>query len=112
MDGLIYLTVSPLYYSPRGAHIAEIGDWEHLDPKSDFYLSNNEGQGGGFLNRMRYRDVLAAIGSHPVEIRANELHFKEAPFPDFLEKSSEPELNLRTSGFRLLLQKVRHFAIE
>jgi SAM-dependent methyltransferase len=72
----IYITVSPLYYSPRGSHVnhpVPLTRWEHLDPASPHYLLDTPDRSrideGVFLNRLTVADFLAAVGRVGWEVR-------------------------------------------
>ena len=65
----VYITVSPLYYSPAGAHVnhpVRLAHWEHLYPASEYYLLDSPDpkriDEGVYLNKMTVSDFLAAVG--------------------------------------------------
>jgi len=72
----IYITISPLYYSPAGSHVTiptRLTRWEHLDPASEHYLLDTPDLArideGVFLNRLTVSGFLAAVGRVGWEVR-------------------------------------------
>jgi SAM-dependent methyltransferase len=72
----IYITISPLYYSPTGSHVnvpTRLTHWEHLDPASGHYLLDTPDPSrideGVFLNRLTVSGFLAAVGRVGWEVR-------------------------------------------
>lgn len=74
----VYITVSPLYYSPTGSHVnlpKQLAHWEHLYPGSEHYLLDSPDpkriHEGVFLNKMTVANFLEAVGRVGWEV----LHF-------------------------------------
>jgi SAM-dependent methyltransferase len=116
VGGFVYLTVAPLYYSAQGAHMRamDVEQWEHLNPSEAFHLTDNplpdHPDGGHFLNKMQWSDVLAAVGGMPWEIVTTKVMIDDQPIPDWLTELDEyAEMQIRCRGFFLLARKLRHF---
>jgi SAM-dependent methyltransferase len=76
LGGYVYITISPLYFSPAGSHVnvpRQLARWEHLDPSSDYYMLETPDPSrlreGVFLNRLTVSAFLAAVGRVGWEIR-------------------------------------------
>ena len=72
----VYITVSPLYFSPRGSHVnvpVSLARWEHLDPASKYYLIEcphpEHVDAGYYLNKLTIAQFLAAVGRVGWELR-------------------------------------------
>ena len=117
-NGYVYLTVSPLYYSGYGAHLRKDGkrleNWEHLDPASEHYMSDNPLPGastsGHALNRLTSHWFLSEVGRLPWSILAYELSFEAEPAPPHIDRSQCSELDLALKGFRFVGRKERHLS--
>lgn len=113
IGGYAFLTVAPLYYSAQGAHMRyrSIERWEHLDPEHPDHLTDtpfpNDPDGGHFLNRMTWSDMLAAVGRQPWEIMKTKVMIDHQPFPSWLP-GPYTGMDLRCRGFFLLARKIAH----
>ena len=114
-NGYVYLTVSPLYYSGYGAHLRRNGrrleNWEHLDPASEHYMSDDPLPGastaGHALNRLTSHWFLSEVGRLPWSIMAYELSFEAASAPPHIDRGQCSELDLVLKGFRFIGRKER-----
>lgn len=115
VGGRAFLTISPLYYSSGGSHIRQdkgrLEQWEHLDPKSAVYLTENpipdEPDGGHYLNKLRVRDFLEAVGTTPWNITVFQRYWETKPIPEFLNDQGIDRLDLLTREFRFIGIKSR-----
>lgn len=109
----VYITVSPLYYSPAGAHVnvpTRLAHWEHLDPDSEYYLLDSPDpkriDEGVFLNKMTISDFLAAVGRVGWEVRhfsVRIVHPRDLP-AELRERF--PLVDLVVEEFRFVGRKV------
>lgn len=116
--GYVYLTISPLYYSPTGLHRKqEIVNWEHLDPNHPSYLSptpyferklpsGEVDMSGSLLNKLTVPEFLSTVGRQPWNIVSFERRLVQQPLPDWIDVSKFGRLNLITKGFSFLGKKV------
>lgn len=119
VSGRVYMTVSPLYYSAGGSHIRDengsrLDNWEHLDPDSRFYLSDNplahSDLRGHSLNAIKMTDVLGAIGNLPWNILAMDRRYEShnKTIPAYVSVgASVSNLDLITREFRIIIRKNR-----
>lgn len=114
--GHLLVTIHPLYYSAAGSHIAEpkrLTNWEHLDPASEHFMIKDPRPGavnaGHDLNQMKWSDFLGYLGAFPWSIIRSELSILDQPIPEWVDRNKFAEMDLRMKGFRLLLQKQRHW---
>ena len=113
--GVLFLTVSPLYYSAFGAHLNRSGkrldNREHLDPSSEFYLTRNPLPNarttGHSLNKLTSSMFLAAVGRVPWDIVSYNIRFEDKPLPEYVDRTVASELDLLTRGFRFIGRKVK-----
>ena len=104
--GLIYITVSPLYFSPTGSHIKTLPDWEHLKPGSAYYLITTPiEREGAFLNQLTVSEFLSYVGDLPWDINRFERKSLSMILPDWLSKIEYTPLDLLTKEFRLVATK-------
>lgn len=112
VGGHVFLTVAPLYYSAEGAHMRSRGitRWEHLDPAHPIYMTTSpfpeDPEGGHFLNRMKWTDVLSDIGRQPWEIVRTKLMIDRQPLAPWLDLERHSEFDLRCRGFFLLARRI------
>lgn len=115
VGGRNFLTISPLYYSSGGSHIRKEGKrleaWEHLDPKSPIYLTDSpmpeDPDGGHYLNKLRVRDFLDAVGALPWDIVSFQRFYEAKPLPEYLRDQAIDPLDLSTREFRFIGIKSR-----
>ncbi len=106
--GYIYLTVSPLYFSARGAHSRHIPLWHHLMPNSPFFLTQaplgEDGRVGAHLNKYTVAMFLAEVGNQPWDIvRMARQREKSTPPAEATGQASP--LDMMTRGFKIMLQE-------
>lgn len=110
VGGLIYITVSPLYYAPTGSHNRALPNWGHLDPSSPYYMLRNPLEGGNregaYLNQRRLPEYAELFAMQPWDIMHLGRRFVKEPMPDFLGNSPISKLDLRTREFRLVARKL------
>jgi SAM-dependent methyltransferase len=106
VGGSFYLTVSPLYYSPTGAHLHELKPWGHLrdDAGEAFMTTQPIKRTGSGLNRMTIARLMTEVSKVPWQI----LHFetrmvKQEPPATLVEKW--PLFDLMTREFRLIAKR-------
>lgn len=112
--GHLFLTVSPLYYASYGSHLREDGQrldqWQHLDPGSIHYLTQNPLPGakttGHYLNRLTSSAFLGAVGRQPWHIVRYETKFESKPIPSYVDRTVCSYLDLVTRDFRFVGRKV------
>jgi SAM-dependent methyltransferase len=118
-EGLIYLTIAPLYFSPSGGHlrapgqeIERLDNWEHLDPDSPHHLSSDDapqwiGGGAFLLNKLTTSRFLAAVGQQPWEIKSFVIKpQRKKPLPSFLRASNLNRVDLFVREFRFVGKKI------
>jgi SAM-dependent methyltransferase len=108
--GLFYLTVSPLYFSPRGMHNSTLPPWEHLRPGSDYFRTTSPFLSGGRrsganLNQLTLAQLMAEVLQLPWQILTFETKVLDVEVPDWLEDSDVPLIDLITREFRLVARK-------
>ncbi len=116
VGGYIFITAAPLYYSAEGSHInhpTKLKNWEHLNPKSDYYLIDNPLRGkttskGHELNKMTFSEFMGFVGKMPWSIIRSKLQIDPRPIPNYVNQEIWPEMDLRTRGFFLLAMKEFH----
>ncbi len=113
VGGYIYITISPLYYSARGSHIAKLENWEHLDPKSDYYLLDNACEHRNspidhHLNKMTFSEFLRDVGKFPWSVIRSEVKINPNPIPNHVDTERYSEMDLRTREFLFLARKEWH----
>ena len=115
--GLLFLTVSPLYFSSSGAHVnlpTKLANWEHLDPQSKYYLLDDPFYhldavvDGSLLNKMLFSDMLYWAGQQPWTFERSKLSWDMKDIPNYVDRSVHSEVDLRMKGFRLLMRKGPH----
>lgn len=104
--GIAYITVSPLYFSPRGAHVRDLPDWEHLRPGSDhFMMTRPIDRDGASLNKLVVAEFLRMIGRLPWDIVRLERKLVDVAIPAWLAAAGHDPLDLLTREFRLVARK-------
>jgi len=112
--GVLYLTVSPLYYSSFGAHLYSEGkrveNWQHLDPNSEYYLSDKPlpgaGTAGHILNKLTSSMFLAAVGRQPWHILYYDIIFEQKPVPRHIRATGiASDMDLECRKFRFIGKK-------
>jgi SAM-dependent methyltransferase len=113
--GYVYLTVSPLYFSPSGGHLSTatglLGGWVHLDPESRHYVGVDDApaqnDAGHPLNKLTSARFLAEVGKQPWEIMTYVIKPQiDRPLPDFLRAGGVSRLDLYLREFRFIARKV------
>ena len=113
-QGLLYLTISPLYFSPTGSHITSpyrLEKWEHLDPRSEFYLLDDPfkfsvgKRQGTTLNKVRLTEFLACLSGQAWSIERYQIKWVMDAIPEYVDRSLCSEVDLRARGVRVLLSK-------
>jgi SAM-dependent methyltransferase len=109
----VYITVSPLYYSPAGSHVnvpQTLENWEHLYPDNEHYLLDSPHptliDQGVFLNKMTVADFLLEVGRVGWEILHFELRIVHPrDVPEDL-KARYPLVDLVAREYRFIGRKV------
>lgn len=109
--GIIYLTVSPLYFSPRGPHNSALADWEQLDPKSPYFLTDSPFISGGTrsgagLNQLTISQLMTAVTQLPWQVLRFETKAVDMPVPEFVDLERFALVDLLTKEFRLVARKL------
>ncbi|MFC1781266.1 class I SAM-dependent methyltransferase [Planctomycetota bacterium] len=112
--GLLFLTVSPLYFSSFGAHLYRDGkrleQWEHLIPGSSVYMTSEPLKNlkikGSSLNGLTCNMFLQHIGRQPWNIIYFERDYERKCVPENVDRTVAPEIDLITKGMRFIGQKV------
>jgi SAM-dependent methyltransferase len=105
--GIIYITVSPLYFSPTGSHNRALPDWEHLRPGSEHYMMDKPlEKAGAHLNKLTCPRMLAAVGRVPWDILLFKRTVLRKEMPEFLRTSGIPAIDHLTREFRLVARKI------
>lgn len=107
IGGHCYLTVSPLYFAPTGSHIGypkRLENWEHLDPSSEYYMI--DGQGQLYLNKLTISKFLQAVATVPWNIVCCERKIIQKTKPNYLVNSDIMPMDLFTREFRFLGRKI------
>jgi len=77
VGGHFYLTINPLYFSSWGSHgtfadhKTKLPDWEHLNPQSEYFMTDcppqlaNNGLKGCYLNKLVLSELLYFCGKLP-----------------------------------------------
>lgn len=115
MNGTIYLTVDPLYYSGFGSHLyvdgERLNNWEHLVEGSEYFLidyPNRElKKDGDFLNKLTSQKFLNAVSKQPWSIESYWLDFERKPINPDVDQNRFSKLELLTKGFRFVGKKVK-----
>jgi MoaA/NifB/PqqE/SkfB family radical SAM enzyme/SAM-dependent methyltransferase len=109
----VYITVSPLYYSPTGAHVnhpVRLAHWEHLSPASEYYLLDSPDpkriDEGVFLNKMTVSDFLAAVGRVGWEVRHFSVRIVHPRSVPAELKAAYPLVDLVVEEYRFVGRKV------
>lgn len=111
--GLLFLTVSPLYFSGYGSHINVAGkrldNWEHLVKESPYYMTQNPmpdaKTSGHYLNKLTCQTFLQQVGKQPWTILKFDRRYETGPIPEQVDRSVASHLDLRTKSFLFLGQK-------
>ncbi len=109
--GHVYITVSPLYYSPFGSHRKDWRAWEVLDPDSPHYLTQYPlGRGeniGSYLNKLTTSQFEAMTEALPWKRMDWTLRRISADIarPVFFETCGVSEVDLVTREFRYVARK-------
>jgi SAM-dependent methyltransferase len=114
VDGHLFLTVSPLYYSSFGAHLYKDGkrldDWEHLDPLAPYFLTDNPlpnaATSGHSLNKLTSSRFLSCVGEQPWLILRYEISLDPREIPSYVGRSVASPLDLRAREFRFVGRKL------
>lgn len=112
--GYLFLTVSPLYFSGYGSHLnidgRRLDGWQHLDPESPHYLTDNPMPNartqGHHLNKLTSSAFLSQVGRQPWTILRYDLDIDLRPLPAYVDVAVAPILDLRLKGFRFVGQKL------
>lgn len=116
--GFLYIQISPLYYSPEGGHLWEIGykEWEHLTKPADAVRRDIFGSGLADertlhlwrmfegLNRVTADDILHLACGNGFSVKRVQRDLSSLPIPAGLEVRFETAA-LRTKQLVVLLQK-------
>lgn len=113
VNGILYLTVSPLYYSSYGSHLnidgKRVENWEHLQENSEYYLTDNplinSQTSGHFLNKMTSSFFLASVGKQPWNIEDYSLVYEKKTISQNVDLSKFTKVDLMTKGFRFIGRK-------
>lgn len=114
IDGIIYLTVDPLYYSSFGNHVYKnnlrLDNWEHLIKGSDIYLTDNPypdaSTKGHYLNKLTSCKFLNSVSQQPWNIEYYWLDFEKKRINERIEINEFNKLELLTKGFRFIGRKI------
>jgi SAM-dependent methyltransferase/predicted O-methyltransferase YrrM len=116
VEGHLFATVSPLYYSPTGLHRKqELHNWEHLDPQHPSYLASTPfyhrppptNDTGASLNKLVCSEFLAAVGRQPWEIRSFQRRLLPAEaVPSWVDLERFSLLDVLTREFVFLGRKL------
>lgn len=113
VNGILYLTVSPLYYSSYGSHLnidgKRVENWEHLQEKSEYYLTDNplkdSQTSGHFLNKLTSSSFLTSVGKQPWNIEDYLLLYEKKTLSQNVDSSKFSKVDLMTKGFRFIGRK-------
>ncbi|XWN33325.1 MAG: class I SAM-dependent methyltransferase [Devosia sp.] len=105
VQGIAYLTVSPLYFAAAGGHDRRAPPWGHLDPDGPFYIpKDREVATGRHLNRLTNAMFLSAVGQQPWQIISHEIRPAHDRVPPALAQAY-PMMDLATREFRFIGRK-------
>ena len=109
--GVLYLTVSPLYFSPRGPHNSALRDWEQLDPASPYFLTTSPFLSGGSrsgagLNQLTVGQLLAIVARLPWQVLRFETKATDLPVPAWVDLGRFAAIDVLTKEFRLVARKL------
>jgi SAM-dependent methyltransferase len=128
VGGMVYITISPLYYSSWGNHMTlddcttKLDNWQHLDPSFAHYLTedpmalhvstdlpDSETEGHS-LNKLTVSEFLEKVGTLPWSIIRFDRYFENKAIPDFLEDSDFAMADVLNNEFRFIATKVCNFS--
>lgn len=114
-NGLLFLTVSPLYFSSFGAHIYRKGkrleNWEHLIRGTPEYMSyetpiESKERCATNLNGLTCKIFLENVGLQPWNIIYFERIYERKCIPENVDRTVATEIDLLTEGMLFFGQKI------
>jgi SAM-dependent methyltransferase len=113
VNGILYLTVNPLYYSSYGSHVnfdgKRLENWEHLQENSEYYLTDNplkdSQTSGHFLNKMTSSSFLSYVGKQPWNIEDYSVFYETKEIAKDVDRHKFSQVDLMTKAFRFIGRK-------